>query len=144
MVSYPKLDARLQIFSSLRWRSGSSSSCACGSGLGASCGPTCKTSTVDWGKSTWPQQKDQICSFWVHYSGGELIILQNIPRSVLYAKTIMLTLSHRLMLKFLYLCVDKEWLQSILVSHWMHNAVTHKHPNNLWVQVTLVLLKSKN
>lgn len=51
-VSYPKLDARLQIFSSLRLRSGSSSSCVCGSGLGLSWGPTYKTSTAEFGKST--------------------------------------------------------------------------------------------
>lgn len=51
-VSYPKLDARPQIFSSLRLRSGSSSSCVWGSGLGVSWGPTYKTSTVEFGKST--------------------------------------------------------------------------------------------
>lgn len=51
--SYPKLEARLQIFSSLRRRSGSSSSTGC-SGLGSSLGPTYKTSNAELGKSTWP------------------------------------------------------------------------------------------
>lgn len=47
LASYPKLEVRLQTVSSLRCRSGSSSSYRRASGLPASCGLTYKTSTAD-------------------------------------------------------------------------------------------------